>query len=73
MKRLYRSEENKVGAGVIGGVGEYFEIDPVLLRVIAVVVAVVTGIIPFALVYLLSVIVIPKHPGAEYTVHDHKE
>lgn len=33
-KKLYRSETNKVIAGVCGGMGEYFDIDPVLVRVI---------------------------------------
>ena len=73
MKKLYRSEENKIVAGVTGGLGEYLEIDPVILRIIAVIVALVTGIVPFALVYLLSVLVIPKHPGTKYTVREHSE
>ena len=60
MKRLYRSEDDKVLGGVMGGVAEYTEIDPVIIRILAVFVAIVTGIVPFALVYLLSVIVIPK-------------
>lgn len=34
MKRLYRSRDNRVIAGVCGGVSEYFSIDPVLVRVI---------------------------------------
>jgi phage shock protein C len=33
-KRLYRSETNKVIAGVAGGLGEYFDIDPVVVRVL---------------------------------------
>jgi phage shock protein PspC (stress-responsive transcriptional regulator) len=61
--RLYRSSSNKVVAGVCGGLGEYFDIDPTLLRLI-VVVATVAGFgmtIPF---YLLGWIVIPqRYPG----------
>ncbi|HPI32392.1 MAG TPA: PspC domain-containing protein, partial [candidate division Zixibacteria bacterium] len=34
--RLYRSAENKVIAGVCGGLGEYFDVDPNLVRVFAV-------------------------------------
>ncbi len=60
-KRLYRSDDNKVGYGVFGGIAEYYEIDPVIVRIVAVFVAILTGIIPFAFVYLLSVVVIPKH------------
>jgi len=34
MKKLYKSDTNKVFAGVIGGIEEYFDIDPVILRVL---------------------------------------
>jgi phage shock protein C len=66
-KKLYRSEKNKVVGGVLGGVSEYFEVDPVLIRILAVIIAVVTGFVPFALIYLLSVVAIPKreHMHAE--------
>lgn len=33
-KRLYRSEKNKVLCGVCGGIGEYFSVDPVIIRLI---------------------------------------
>ena len=33
-KRLYRSDENKVICGVCGGLGEYFNIDPTIVRLI---------------------------------------
>lgn len=32
-KRLYRSRENRVVCGVCGGIGEYFNVDPVLNRI----------------------------------------
>lgn len=31
-KKLYRSENNKMVAGVCGGIGEYFNVDPTLIR-----------------------------------------
>lgn len=65
MKKLYRSEDNKILGGVLGGVAEYYTIDPVIIRLLAVLIAVVTGIVPFALVYLLGVIAIPKQNQAE--------
>ena len=54
MKRLYRSRSNRWIAGVCGGIGEYFNIDPLIIRILAV-------IIPgFGwLAYLICVIVIP--------------
>lgn len=59
MKKLYRSEKNKVWLGVLGGLGEYFNIDPVILRVAFVLIFVFTGFIPGLIAYLLMAIVIP--------------
>jgi len=54
-KRLYRSRSNRWIAGVCGGIGEYFNIDPTIIRILAI-------IIPgFGWVaYLICVIVIPS-------------
>lgn len=60
MKKLYRSSTNKVFAGVIGGVGEYFDIDPVLLRLLWLLVVVSTGLLPGIIVYIVAMFVVPK-------------
>lgn len=60
MKKLYRSDNNKVIAGVVGGIGEYFDVDPVILRLITIVFFVFTGFFPVAIVYVLAIFVIPK-------------
>ncbi|MCK4355080.1 PspC domain-containing protein [Candidatus Parcubacteria bacterium] len=62
MKKLYRSRENKVFAGVIGGIGEYFDIDPVILRIAWVLLVVFTAFAPGIIVYLVSVFIVPKQP-----------
>lgn len=62
MKKLYRSETNKVWAGVIGGVGEYFDIDPTILRLLWIVIVIFTGIIPGLIAYLIAVMIVPKKP-----------
>ncbi len=59
MKKLYRSEKNKVWLGVFSGLGEYFNIDPVILRVAFILVFVFTGFIPGIIVYLLMAVVTP--------------
>ncbi len=59
MKKLYRSEKNKFWLGVLGGLGEYFNIDPVILRVAFVLLFVFTGFIPGFIAYLLMAVVIP--------------
>lgn len=61
-KRLYKSRENKVLAGVLGGVGEYFDVDPVLVRLIYLVFMFGTGIAPGAVVYLIAMFVVPEKP-----------
>ena len=52
MKRLYRSNTHKVIGGVAGGLGDYLDIDPVLIR-IAFVVALMFGGVGF-LAYIIA-------------------
>jgi len=56
-KQLYRSKKNKVIAGVCGGIAEYFKIDPVIIRLILVVLLLGYGVGFIA--YLLAWIIIP--------------
>jgi phage shock protein C len=60
MKRLYRSTTNKVIGGVAGGLGDYLDIDPVLIR-IAFVVTFFFGGAGF-LAYIIAWIIIPAQP-----------
>ena len=60
MKKLYKSNTDKVFAGVIGGIGEYFDIDPTILRLAYVLVTVLTGIVPAIVGYFVTVIVVPN-------------
>ncbi len=62
MKKLYRSKTNKVFAGIIGGMGEYFDIDPVILRLIWIVLLIATGVIPGLIVYIVAIFIVPEHP-----------
>jgi len=59
-KRLYRSKNNRVIAGIFGGLGEYFDVDPVLLRLIWVLVTVFSGFFPGIIVYLLAIFLVPE-------------
>ena len=60
-KRLVRSSRNKVLRGVCGGMAEYFDVEPFLIRALWVVGTVVTagGLI---VVYIILGIVLPKGP-----------
>lgn len=75
-KRLYRSTKNKVLCGLCGGVGEYFNIDPVIIRLIWMVLLLIRsgrhlmysvfGLSAFGvslILYILAAVIIPKNPG----------
>lgn len=59
-KLLRRSTKNKTIAGVCGGLGEYFDIDPVLVRVGFVILTLGSGIIPGLIAYAVFALVIPE-------------
>ena len=71
-ERLYRSTTNKIVGGVCGGLGEYFDIDPVLIRIIMVLLFLAKGL--GILAYIIAWIIIPKRPLEVETVsanHDY--
>lgn len=57
-KKLKRSSINKVIGGVCGGLGDYFDVDPVFVRILFVLLAVSTGIGLVA--YFVAWIIMPK-------------
>lgn len=59
-KRLYRSKRDVMICGVCGGIAEYFDIDPTIVRLIAVVL--IFGWGSGLLAYLGRCIIIPKNP-----------
>lgn len=59
-KRLYRSRTDRMIGGVCGGLGEYLEIDPTIIRVLWVVVALMGAGV---LAYLVMWIIVPEAPG----------
>ncbi|MBI4087190.1 PspC domain-containing protein [Candidatus Kaiserbacteria bacterium] len=70
-KRLYRSKENKIFAGICGGLGDYFSIDPTLLRLAWLLVVIFTGIFPGVVVYILAIFVIPEKREQDTKEHPH--
>jgi phage shock protein C len=59
-QRLFRSRRNYMVAGVCGGLGEYFNIDPTIIRLAAVLSLLLAG--SGLLVYLVAWIIIPAEP-----------
>ena len=62
VKHIYRSANNKMIAGVCGGLAEYFNTDPTLVRLIWVVLSVMTGVFAGIVAYLLAWAIIPRNP-----------
>ncbi len=56
MKRIYRSESDRILGGVCGGLGEAFDIDPTLIRLLLIVL-IFTGTSP--LFYLIAWLIVP--------------
>ena len=59
-KRLYRTRANRVLAGVCSGIGVYFNVDPVIVRLLWVIFAVAGG--AGVLAYIIAWIIIPEEP-----------
>ncbi len=62
MKKLYRSQRDKKIAGVCGGIGEMFAIDPTLIRLASIFIGLATGILPIIIAYIVGWIIIPAGP-----------
>ena len=60
VKKLYRSQKDKMLAGVCGGLGEYFNQDSTIIRIIAVLVVIFTGFFPGLIAYILMALIIPS-------------
>lgn len=62
MRKIYRSKENKLVAGVLGGFGEYFEVDPTIMRLGYLLILILTAVIPGILLYIIAALIIPEAP-----------
>ncbi|HIQ76766.1 MAG TPA: PspC domain-containing protein [Candidatus Faecousia excrementipullorum] len=60
-KQLYRSRTNRKIAGVCGGLGEYMNLDPTIIRLIWVLLILCAG--TGLLAYLIAALIIPENPN----------
>ena len=71
-KRLYRSKTNRQIAGVCGGLAEYFNIDPTIVRILFVVGTLLGG--PGLILYIILAIIVPEettlYEKAKHTVEE---
>jgi len=64
-KTWYRSRKNKVVAGVCGGLADILHLDPVIVRILVIVLALITDVVVWLVLYLVAVIVIPREPDGK--------
>ena len=62
-RRLYRSRKERMIAGVCGGLAEYLAIDPVVVRLVFVLLALLNGVGIIA--YIIAWIIIPEQPAEQ--------
>jgi len=60
MKKLRRSKKNRMIAGVCGGLAEYFEIDPTMMRAIYVIISILSIAFPGTLIYIILWLIVPE-------------
>lgn len=70
-KTLYRSDSNAIIAGVCGGIGEYFEVDPTFIRVVFVLFTLFGG--SGILVYLALWLLVPSRNHGRFSFQEIKE
>jgi phage shock protein PspC (stress-responsive transcriptional regulator) len=58
-KKLYRSKNNRMIAGICGGIGEYFNIDPTLVRVLWVLLTLISLGVVGIIAYIIMWIIVP--------------
>lgn len=68
-KKLYRSRDNRMIAGVCGGIAEYFDVDPTMIRLAAAILLIVTNV-PIFIAYIICAIVIPE---GSYQMNDYDD
>ena len=66
-KRLFRSAKTKVFGGVAGGIAEYFDVDPIIIRLLFVIIAFAGG--GGAIVYVILWIALPLEPITPFTMN----
>ena len=61
-KRLYLSASDRKIGGVCGGLAEYFDIDPTIVRLAAALACLITGVFPLVIGYLIAWAIVPIKP-----------
>ena len=61
-KKLYKSANDKMLSGVLGGIAEYLKVDATVVRLIFALISIFTGVFPGILFYIICAIIMPEPP-----------
>jgi phage shock protein C len=70
-KRLYRSTQDRMFAGVCGGIASYLDVDPTLVRLCFVALTLMGG--PGIIIYLVLMLIVPEQPYQERKVKNEEK
>ena len=62
VRRLYRSREQRMIAGVCGGLAEYTDLDPTVVRLLFVAISLLGAAPGMLLAYLAMMVIVPEEP-----------
>ncbi|HOA90434.1 MAG: PspC domain-containing protein [Bacillota bacterium] len=60
MKKLYRSRQNRIIAGVCGGIAEYLDVDPTVVRLIYLFLGLTSLVVGAVVFYIVAALIIPQ-------------
>lgn len=63
-KRLYRSTQDRMFAGVCGGIAAYLDVDPTLVRLFFVALTLMGG--PGVIIYIVLMLIVPEEPQLKH-------
>lgn len=70
MKRLYKSKTDRIISGVCGGIANYLNVDPTLVRVVLVICVFLGGV--GILAYIVAIFIIPEKPVSTSSASEQK-
>lgn len=72
-RKLYRSDKNRMVAGIFAGIEDFAGVDATVMRVIFVVFVIFTGVFPGVLAYFLAALIIPSEREKHHPIHESVE
>jgi phage shock protein C len=60
-KKLTKSSTDRMIAGVCGGIAEYFDVDPTVVRVAYVAISIFSAAFPGLIAYIVLALIMPDH------------